>query len=73
MHKIPTNFNILFMMAGAMAIGTVGGSVGVVQMVADFVGPVLGSSSVAMASCDLIHPALLPALLWRQSNGHCPI
>ena len=42
------DFNILFMMAGAMAIGTVGGSVGVVQMVADFVGPVLGSSSVAM-------------------------
>ena len=42
------DFNILFMMAGAMAIGTVGGSVGVVQMVANLVGPVLGTSPIAM-------------------------
>lgn len=42
------DFNILFMMAGAIAIGTVGGAIGVVQMVADLVGPVLGGSSIAM-------------------------
>lgn len=42
------DFNILFMMAGAIAIGTVGGSIGVVQMVANLVGPVLGGSSIAM-------------------------
>lgn len=43
-----SNFKILFMMTGAMAIGAVGSSIGIVDMMSEVVAPLIGGSAVKM-------------------------